>query len=151
MNSCKVGLTQNQILFLLDSTSIFTATPESTDINDQIRMQKLKDFRLKLLSGIIYPATEVNLTFTSSELWLALEVSKSGVQIGQEKIGLELINIFGKALIEISSELDLATNDIDESLHTERGQEKVKQFKEYYDNSANKDNPTSNDNPKNES
>ena len=93
----KINLTQNELLWLLDSTSLF-----SRCLTGDINIRDMKAFRRKLLCGIVdgqANQSNIDLELSEDELWIGIEVAKSPVQVGSERVGMGLIRKMGKALV----------------------------------------------------
>ena len=106
MTSQQVTLSHNEMLWLLDNTSLFTNTAHGLDID------AMQVFRLKLLSGLKESRKSLgsaDVTLDIDELWLALETVKSTIQVGSERVGIKLIESLGDALLILSSRLAVDT------------------------------------------
>ena len=120
MNSYQIELTNYQTLFLLDNTSIF-----ALDLEVKQNVPLLQILRLKLLSGVL-EESNTTLVFTGDELWILLEIAKSGAQVGQEKVGMQLIHSLGKALLCISNDYPAVLSD---EIGTQFSREKLDQWR----------------------
>ncbi len=104
MASYELPLTESELLWLLDHTSIFTPMPQGQNI------EGMCEYRLKLLSGLGLPHSDKEtslVTLVTDELWISLETAKFAAQMGTEKVGLNLIHKLGEALLAVSADAEV--------------------------------------------